>query len=127
VTWLPKEQHEILQSLAIVLIATFSLAAQEPIQKVTLPLEVKNEIKTTTVPKEIEGLQWNRWTSKNFTVLALNDRYAKYLHDNLEQIKAWTYTRWGFANQDFSVECKLICVDDPVLFEKLFQVNQVSG
>jgi hypothetical protein len=113
-----------LQSLAIVLIASFSLTAQEPIHKVTFPLELKTEIKTTTVPPEIQGLQWNRWTSKNFTVLALNDSYAKYLHDNLEPIKAWTYTRWGFANQDFSTECKLICVDDPVLFEKLFKLNK---
>jgi hypothetical protein len=115
-----------LQSLAFVLVSmvTFSLAAQEPIHKVTFPLEVKTEIKTATVPKEIEGLQWNRWTSKNFTVLALNDRHAKYLHDNLEQIKGWTFARWGFADQDFSSECKLICVDDPVLFEKLFKLNK---
>ncbi len=81
-------------------------------------------MRSSTVPKEIEGKQWNRWTSKNFTVLALDDTQAKYLHGHLEEIKSWSLARWGLYDIDFSVECKLICVSDPALFEKLFKIKQ---
>lgn len=113
-----------LQSLAIVLLFSSVVCAQEVIHKVTLPAELTTEISLTSVPKEIEGLQWNRWTSENFTVLALNNEYAQYLHKHLEQVKSWIFTRWGFRDIDFNSECKLICVDDPVLFEKLFKLQR---
>ena len=113
-----------LQMLAVFFFLALPCSAQEPIRKVSFPLEVKIEMRSSTVPKEIEGKQWNRWTSKNFTVLALDDTQAKYLHGHLEEIKSWSLARWGLYDIDFSVECKLICVSDPVLFEKLFKIKQ---
>lgn len=96
----------------------------EPIIKVVAPVEVKQELKTTAIPKELEGLQWNRWTSKNFVVLSLNDTQAQYLHKHLESIKTWIFSRWGLYDINFSAPCKLICVDDPRLFEKLFKIGR---
>ena len=93
------------------------------IQKVLNPIEVKQEsliaAGNSEVPKVIEGLQWNRWTSKNFVVLALDDNYAQFLHNHLEVVKTWTLKRWGLSDVDYSVPCKFICVDDPSLFYKL--------
>jgi hypothetical protein len=95
----------------------------EPIQKVTLPLEVRQELVSSYVPPEIEGKVWNRWTSENFTVLSLNDIQAQYLHKHLELVKVWVFNRWGLYDVDFSVECKMICVDDPDLFYKMFKLK----
>ena len=100
--------------------------AQDKIMKVLLPLEVKNEINLSEIPEEIEGLEWNRWTSENFTVLSLNNIQAEYLYKHLEQIKSWTLSRWGLYDIDFSTECKFICVDDPQLFEKLFKIKETK-
>lgn len=98
--------------------------ASEPITKVVCPREVTTEVyKTTAVPKELEGLQWNRWTSKNFTVCALNDTQAQYLHKHLELVKGWVFARWGLYDIDFSVECKVIVVDRPDLYKKLFNID----
>jgi len=115
-----------LQSLLILLFLSCSaFAADEtPITKVRLPLEVTTEMhNASNIPKDIEGLEWNRWTSKNFTVLSLNNTQAEFLHKHLEQIKTWMLARWGFYDIDFSTECKMICVDDPALFEKLFKLT----
>lgn len=76
------------------------------------------------IAKEYESLKWNRWTSKNFVVLCLNDSQAEYLHDRLESVRSWTYTRWGLPDIDFSKKCTLICVDDPALFEKMFNLKK---
>ena len=99
---------------------TSHLVADE-IRKTNLPNEV--ELLMRDVPDEIKGLQWNRWTSENFTVLATNDIQAQYLHKHLELIKSWVYSRWGLADTDFSSECKLVVVDDPELFQKMFRIK----
>ena len=89
-------------------------------------MEVKYELLTTEVPKEIEGKVWNRWTSENFTVLSLNDTQAQYLHKHLELVKTWIYGRWGFSDLSMVGECKIICVDDPVLFNKMFRLTNTK-
>ncbi len=76
------------------------------------------------IAKEYEHLKWNRWTSKNFVVLCLNNSQAEYMHDNLESVRSWIYTRWGLPDVDFSKKCTIICVDDPVLFEKMFNLKK---
>ena len=111
--------------IPILLIALSSYCvAQEPIRKVSLPIEVKHELLTSDIPSEIEGKVWNRWTSENFTVLSLSDIQAQYLHKHLELVKVWAFSRWGLYDVDFSAECKLICVDDPTLFEKMFKLKR---
>lgn len=101
-----------------------SLYAQDEIIKVYNPEEVMMEINEN--PKEIEGLAWNRWTSKNFVVCSLNDPQAQYLHKHLEVVKTWIYNRWGLEDTDFSVPCKLICVDNKDLFKKLFNIEETK-
>ena len=96
------------------------------IQKVSLPVEVKFELRTSNIPQEIEGKVWNRWTTKNFVVCSLDDRQAQYLHKHLEFVKAWAFSRWGLYDLDFSAECKLICVNDPALFEKMFRIKDTK-
>lgn len=107
------------------LVLTLSPVASfgEEIQKVALPLEVRHELKTSIDP-DIKDLQWNRWTSENFTVCALSDIHARYLHKHLELVKGWVFTRWGLYDVPFSAECRVICVDDPALYEKMFKLRE---
>jgi len=115
----------ILFSLAVV--ANGQSFSTEPIRKVTLPLEVRQELSASyEIPDEIKGKVWNRWTSENFTVLSLNDTQAQYLHKHLELVKVWVFSRWGLYDMPFSAECKLICVDDPELYEKMFKINSTQ-
>lgn len=114
------------QSLLVLILMAVPVSATEPIKKVPLPLEVKYELLTEEIPKEIEGKVWNRWTSENFTVLSLNDVQAQYLHKHLELVKTWIYARWGLYDLPFQGETKLICVDDPALFNKMFRLTHTK-
>lgn len=117
----------ILNSVLFVLLSSTAISAEiEPIRKVELPNEVKYELRQQDIPKEIQGKVWNRWTSDNFVVLSLHDVQAQYLHQHLEAVKVWAYSRWGFYDIDFSAECKLICVDDPAIFEKMFGLTKTK-
>lgn len=116
----------ILRTIAVIsiLVCNGNVLAQNPIIKVKNPAEVRVECAaSTTASKEIEGLQWNRWASKNFVVCSLNDIQAQYLHSHLELVKGWIYSRWGLLDIDFSAECKIIVVDKPDLFKKLFNLE----
>lgn len=110
-------------SLTIMLMA--ASATGQGIEKIQNPVELR-EVVDSAVPKEIEGLQWNRWTSKNFVVLSTTDAYAEYLNQHLELVKTWILARWGFFDIDFSVPCKVICVDDPTLFARLFKIKETK-
>ena len=115
----------------IFIVLTFSLFnfaySKDGMIKVFNPNEVSVEVsKTQSVPKEFEGLSWNRWTSKNFIVCSLDDSQAKYLHKHLELVKIWTLTRGGITDIDFSVPCKLICVNGKDLFKKLFNIEETK-
>jgi hypothetical protein len=108
------------------LMCNFSFG-QEKLIKVAAPKEVSVEVvKYQGIPKELEGLRWNRWTSKNFVVCSLNDPQAEYLYKHLELVKGWIFNRWGLYDIDLSAQCKLICVDDPTLFKKLFNLDKTK-
>lgn len=116
-----------LRLLSIIFITTTSIFGQDEITKVSSPEEVKLEVtKSNGLPKELEGLSWNRWTSKNFVVCSLNDPQAQYLHKHLELVKGWTFSRWGMYDIDLSVPCKLICVDNKDIYKKLFNLNNTK-
>jgi hypothetical protein len=116
--------------MRLLFVAAFLLAsmccAQERPKKVSLPLEVKEEMKCSFRDPAIEGKSWFRWTSDNFVVCSLNDTHAQYLHSRLERVKDWAFSRWGLYGMDFAAECRLICVDDPVLFKKLFNLDETK-
>jgi len=92
-------------------------------RRTVLPAEVRQEIVVASNDPSIDKLQWNRWTSQNFVVCSIDDGQAKYLAENLENIKTWVYTRWGFDDMQFAAECRLICVNDPTLYQKFFRLN----
>lgn len=107
-------------------VGTVSCFAQQTVtvERVTLPAEVRQEINVPSTDPDIKDLQWNRWTSDSFVVCSINDKQAQYLVANLENIKNWVYQRWGFGNLDFVTECRLICVDDPKLYKKFFDLEE---
>lgn len=96
----------------------------EDIKKVKLPIEVRQEMKVSDTDPSIEGKVWNRWTSKNFVVCSINNKQAQFLHQHLELVKSWALTRWGLYDIPFTAECRVIAVDDPVLYEKLFKMKE---
>lgn len=108
--------------LAFVFAATSCFAGSTQIEKVAFPNEVKQEVRR--IDPEIEGKVWNRWTSDNFVVCALNNTQAQYLHNHLESVKSWIYARWGLPDIKFSAECRLICVDDRELYKKMFNLEK---
>lgn len=111
----------------IVLAALFafcSTTSAGEIAKVTLPAEVLQELKVSPSDPDIKGKVWNRWTSKNFVVCALNDNQAQYMNRHLELVKTWVYQRWGLYDTEFSAECRIICVDDTELYRKMFRLDQ---
>ena len=72
---------------------------------------------------EIKDLEWHRWTTENFTVLALEEDQGLFMARNIEKIKTWVMKRWGFPNVDFSSECRVICVPTKTLMKKLFRIE----
>lgn len=76
-------------------------------------------------------LQWNRYTTKNFEILSVDDAQGKYLYDNIEFIKTWILWRWGIKDIDFSVDdnkqiirCKVVVVPNKELYFKLFNKKE---
>lgn len=98
-----------------------------------IPIEVKQELAVSVDDPSIQGLRWNKWTTKNFVICSLIDSQGEYIKENVEPIKTWMLTRWGLPDVDFpqiqvpSVGaesiCRLICVKDASLFKKLFKLD----
>lgn len=106
--------------LALVLLFTTNLLIA---QESKVGSKVVQEIFNTSLPEELKDKQWNRWTNKNFVICSISDAQAKYLSENLDQIKEWIYTRWGLPNIDFTSECRIMAVDDKALFKKMFGIE----
>lgn len=100
-------------------------SAQPTIERVAFPSQVKSEYRGAP-DADLQGKVWNRWTSKNFVVCSINDTQAQFLNGNLEKVKSWGLTRWGLTDVNFAGECRLICVDDPVLYKKLFGLENTK-
>lgn len=85
--------------------------------------EVANLFGFEAANPDVKDKVWNRWTSKNFVVCSIDDAQAKYLHENLEDVRGWVFKRWGLPDLNFSRECRLICVNDLALFKTLFGID----
>jgi len=73
---------------------------------------------------EIKNLEWNRYTTKNFVILSINNSHGKWISENIENIKSWCLTRWGFDDLDFSRECRIFFVPNKDLMQKLFNLDR---
>lgn len=72
---------------------------------------------------ELRNLEWNRYTAGNFTILSIDDSQGRWMKANVEQIKTWCITRWGFPDLRFSKECRIFCVPNKSIMKKLFGVE----
>lgn len=108
-------------------LVTSPVSGQTKITRVSFPREVTAEVVNLRgAPEELKGLQWNQWTSKNFVAISLDDAYAHYLYEHLEDVKVWAYSRWGLPDVEFSSKCTVICVRNPRLFDKLFRLKKTK-
>lgn len=73
---------------------------------------------------ELKNLQWNRYTAENFSILSIDDAQGKWLSENMDKIRSWCLTRWGFPESKFTKECRIFCVPNKALFKKLFSLEQ---
>jgi len=76
---------------------------------------------------DLKDLAWNRYTTDNFVILSIDNAQGKWLSENIESIKKWCLSRWGFpddSHRKFSKECRIFCVPNKTLFKKLFSLEQ---
>src|SRR4051812_26115945 len=77
----------------------------------------------TPTDADLKNLAWNRYTTENFAILSIDDEQGRWLAHNIEHIKKWCLTRWGFPENSrhlFTKECRVFCVPDKILMKKLF-------
>lgn len=75
------------------------------------------------VDAELKDLAWNRYTTKNFTILSIDDEKGKWLSENIEAIKTTSLSRWGFPDVKFTKECRIFAVPNYSLLQKLFNLT----
>ena len=80
--------------------------------------------KASELDKTISDLKWNRYTTKNFTILSIDDKQGKWLEENIESIKKWCLSRWGFENIDFTKECRIFVVPNKYMLKNLFNITE---
>lgn len=71
----------------------------------------------------LKKLQWNRYVTQNFVILSIDNSQGLWLKDNIEKIKTWCLSRWGFVDSDYTKECRIFCVPDKKLLEDLFHTK----
>ena len=72
---------------------------------------------------DLKDLAWHRYVTSNFTILSINDEQGLWVRNNIENIKVWCITRWGFPDVKFSKECRVFCVPDSAMLNKLFNLD----
>ena len=102
-----------LKSIFVLLMATQNCLLQDAGSN--QPIEVADP--------QIKNLEWNRYVSKNFVILSINNEKGKELTESLETLKTSALTRWGFPDVKFSKECRVFVVPDYDLLKKLFNLN----
>jgi len=101
--------------------------SDEPIKAVfqeEQKLVFTNPFPTTTssnVPDEFKDLVWNKWDTDNFIVLSISEQQGLYLKNNIERIKSSLLKNWGIKDFDLSKKCKLVCVSNEEMLDKLFK------
>jgi hypothetical protein len=90
-------------------------------EKVPSPVFVSPPIEV--VDPEIKSLEWNRYVTKNFTILSIDNQKGKQLAETIDSLKSLSLTKWGFPDVKFTKECRVFCVPNYNLLKKLFNLN----
>lgn len=72
---------------------------------------------------ELKNLEWNRYVSKNFVILSIDNQKGKELAETIEGLKSKSLSRWGFPDVTFSKECRIFAVPSYNLLKKLFNIT----
>lgn len=119
--------------LVFVLLSQQFLFAQQNVSHFQIPIPTGVQVEEDP---NIKNLVWNRRSTKNFVILSLNDDQGKYLQKNIENMKDWASSRWGFSSEDFPESkvgeklepgCMVLCVPDKSLMKKLFNLEESYG
>lgn len=94
------------------------VVAQQPKPNPPTPPQVQ-----PTPPSPQENLAWHRWQTTNFVVLSLNQEHGAFLVHNIERVKSWVLTRWGFPDIKFNNEFRVICVPNKDYLKKFFKID----
>lgn len=97
------------------------LFAQEPIQP-TIDNDINVVVKNDD--SEYKNLQWNRYTTDNFTILSISDKQGRWLYNNIEDIKNWSLKRWGISEYKLKKECRIMVVPNKDLFKRFFNLDE---
>lgn len=71
-----------------------------------------------------QDIFWNRYTTKNFVILSIDNEQGKWLSNNIEELKTWCNVRWGFKDIDLNHEFRIFCVPNKNLLNKLFDLKE---
>jgi hypothetical protein len=87
-----------------------SFYAQEPVAEANDDSELKN-------------LEWNRYVTKNFTIVSINNEQGARLSESIESLKSEALKNWGLRDVKFAKECRVFCVPNSSLLKKLFNLT----
>lgn len=73
---------------------------------------------------EFKDFEWNRYVQGDIVILSINNEQGKWLNENIDNIRSWCLTRWGFPNFKFSKECRIFCVPNKELLKKMFNLDR---
>lgn len=73
---------------------------------------------------ELKDLEWNRYATENIVIMSIDNEQGKWLSENIDKIRSWCLTRWGFPESKFTKECRIFCVPNKQLLKKLFNLEQ---
>ena len=107
----------------VLIVCNFSFVLGQEINVPKLSLNTPKPVTITlsNVPDEFKDLVWNKWDTDNFIILSIDEQQGFYLKRNIEFIKSSILNKWGIKDFDFSAQCKLVCVSDKNMLEKLFK------
>lgn len=111
-----------LVSIALALVVGVSMIATPPAHAQEQALVYPYGASVPSDP-ELKNLEWNRYTAGNFTILSIDNTQGKWLNDNIDKIKSWCLTRWGFPDVALTRECRMFCVPNKALLKKLFALE----
>ena len=82
-------------------------------------------VQKTELPEKYKDLVWNKWDTKNFIILSIDKKQGHYIKNEIENLKTNIICRWGLSDFDFSIPCKIICVDSKDLLSDLFKIDNI--